>query len=175
KPISSYQRAYDDKLFCLYKSHSMQEEGGALPVEELIDKRGNILKSKIFIVALIFLFLSVFAARFLWSFFHPAEKHPAISKHNPEFQLPSKQPTLPMQLSIKQPTNKADYRIVGTVKKSGVLYYALQNESGQIRYISEPSIKDYGIDKEIFFDGITANTWERYHDANTPAMPLINR
>ena len=174
KPIISYQRSYDSKFYALYKSHSLKEEGGAAPVEDVIDKRGNILKSKIFIVALVFLILSAFAVKFLWGFFHPV---PAVHLVKDNALITNRQITaaakpVPIQNNIN---SKAEFRIVGKVKKSGLKYFVIQSQSGQFRYVFAPSIKDYGIDKQIIFDGVVANSWERFNADNSPSFPLPPR
>lgn len=170
KPISTYQRTYDDKYFSLYKSHSMQEEGGAQPVEKTIDRRGNVLKSKIFPILLFLLVLAFFSVRYLFSFFHPLAAKPAT------VSSPSGTPSAPAQMvpsqSIQPPAQSSDFRIVGKVKKKGVEYFVIQSVAGQFRYVAAPSIKDYGIDKQIIFDGVIANSWERFNANNNSSFPV---
>lgn len=169
KPLTSYQRSYDDKLFSLYKSHSLQEEGGAAPVEKTIDKRGNIFKSMIFPLLLVMLVIGFFATRYLWAFFHPVPAVKPSSKTTQPTPLNGQSSTPAQTLSDNQ---KSDFRIVGKVKKSGLEYFVIQSTSGQFRYIAAPSIKDYGIDKQIIFDGVVANSWERFNANNSANPPL---
>ena len=156
KPISSYQKEYNPKFFNLYKSHSAKQEGDADAVEISTDKRGNILKGKIFLMLLVLIVLGVFAAKMLWGFFHPVSKtdKPVSVVTNKDVNAVSAAEAITPQVTTSA------WHIVGFYKLRDLPVLLLKNDNGSFRHVIKfDSLSIAGLAIEAVVDGETVNNW----------------
>ncbi len=159
KPNIQLIRKYNDKYFSLYKSHSQKQEGSADAKEENIDKRGNILSGKFFLIALPFvLILGLIGVRFAWGFFHPETKETQNAETTvnsvPVAQNPTTAPAAAPVTSYS-----SEWFIHGYYTKNNQLTVILVNASGAYRYLINPDFSSVGLDMKILVDGVPVTNW----------------
>lgn len=141
KPLRSIQRSYDPKFFPLYKSHSQAKEGGAGPVEENIDGRGNLLKGVLFKIILpLSIPVFIFAVWSVWSFLHPKDpKATASPAKGSEPAKPGEQAKSGATVPAPAPKlEMADsWRVVGYYTVGDSVRVALSNGHA-MRYLVDP-------------------------------------
>jgi len=147
KILTQFERKYNPELFHLYKSHS-QNQGGVEPKEVHVDKRGNILMNKRFVLVIpLMLLMSAGAFYYLYGFFHPEvptnENTPLAAAIEAGAPVPASQP-IPQQPIVPQPL--ATWRIVGFYESRGVLTLVMKNDAGITRYVVNPNIRIAGLD-----------------------------
>jgi len=129
-------RKYDPAIFPLYKSHSQRTEGSAGPKEERSDKRGNIFNRKLIRYGIpLGILWVIFAAWWMWGFFHPQPKQDASIVKTKDGQLiPGQQTPSPK----KRDDGVSDrWTLVGYFQNGGVQTYVLSDGS-RTRYVSNP-------------------------------------
>jgi zona occludens toxin len=170
KPDISFFREYNPKYFGLYKSHSQKEDGAVDAIESNIDKRGNLLNGKLFLVVLPMLaILAFFAIHFVWGFFHPKPKVEAVNNaQNSVSSVPISQ-NQPVTPSSSQA--ETSWHIHGYYTKNGVLNVVLANNEGGYRYLINPDISLNGLDSKIMLDGRIVNNWLSKNQSNQSVLP----
>jgi len=166
-------RKYNKNLFALYSSHSQKKEGGASANEDNIDKRGNILKGKIFVALAVFVFVAGFAFYVLWGFFHPKPKEEGAKIENvPTAQNQTIQQAAPVNNSLPQASPKT-WRVVGHYKVNNQLTLVLENSQGITRYLPNPqNFRFDGLNFEaILNDGVFTNYIYEKQTNNAPTTP----
>lgn len=130
--LRSLQRAYEEKYFALYKSHSGRKEGEAGPREENIDQRGNILSGALFKFILpIGALVAVFAVWTVYKFLNPAPKAQVAVADKPA----SIGAAAPVSHARSQPDESSGWRVVGWISDAR-MRVVLSN--GQVQRIIEP-------------------------------------
>jgi len=173
EPQTSIQGEYKAKYFVLYQSHSLKKEGDAKARQVNIDKRGNILKGKIFGALAVLVFVAGFAFYSLWGFFHPKPKEEGAKIENvPTAQNQTGQQAAPSNNSLPQVSAKT-WRVVGHYKVNNQLTLVLENGQGVTRYLPNPqNIRFDGLNFEaILNDGVFTNYIYERQTNNAPAAP----
>ena len=148
KPLVQYFHSYEPQYFPMYKSHSTDD--GASGVEESVDKRGNILFSKRFVLVIpLILFAGIFAFNNLYNYFHPKVKSNEQATNPATDRPPSKDSpqTSPNAVPAEVPQPRSSWRIVGFYQKGQVITLVLRNDAGTTRYVIDPpNIRLAGLD-----------------------------
>jgi zona occludens toxin len=171
KPNRQLIRKYNDKFFPLYKSHSQKQEGAAEAIEENIDKRGNILSGKFFLIVLPFvLILGFVGLRFVWGFFHQ-EKNEEITNAQNSDPVTADSQAAPINQAVPVPNIKNDWLIKGYIQKKDYLILVLANDAGAYRYVSQPYLAFQGMDLKASVDGQVLNNWQPFQNStNSSAL-----
>jgi len=131
--IQDWQEKYNPEIFALYQSHSQKKEGTAPPKEERADKRGNLFSNKLFkiVIPLGIVWLCI-AVWFVWKFFHPAPvEQPS------EARAPIADGVKPVAQKVSEGYS-SDWRLVGSVDRSGSTAFVIQDSQGRFRTVSNP-------------------------------------
>lgn len=155
RPLRQLQRSYDPALFGLYSSHSQRKAGDAAAREENIDQRGNILKSRLFLVVLpIGLVVLIIAVWSVWGFFHPKTAPALGEKAAVQGEVVSAKPAQ----SVPEPSE--DWRVVGYYgDKGGLSFYLSNGERGRVLQ-HPPAYKVSGVSYETFLpSGEAVSSW----------------
>lgn len=165
--LRSYQRSYHSKFFNLYQSHSQKKEGSADAKEVNIDKRGNLLNGKLFVIVLpVLLIITFFSLRYVWGFFHQKPKAQSADVES------TAKPNVPVAAQSSVPVLAASvspWRIVGYYTFNGTMpFLMLQNSSGQFRRVYSPnSLTVAGLSISAVVDGENVNNWSNSFNLNT--------
>jgi len=156
EPQTSMQGEYKAKYFPLYQSHSLKKEGDAKARQVNIDKRGNILKGKIFVALAVLVFVAGFAFYVLWGFFHPKPKETAAAQN--QVTGSNGQPQQAAQQPSAAPVS--NWRVVGYYKLNNQITLMVQGSNGVFRRVSAPdSLKLTGTVIDAVVDGEKMNNW----------------
>lgn len=147
----SYQGSYNSKFFPLYKSHSLKKAGDADAKQVNIDKRGNILKGKIFLVLIVLLIAALVAFKMLWGFFHPEQKELVKNAEtsNSESSIPQT-----AQVSPEPPAVSAAWFIKGYYQKGETSTLVIESSEGVYRYLYNPFVTFAGLEMRAVVDGV---------------------
>lgn len=165
EPLRSFQRSYNPDFFALYQSHSQKVEGGADAREINIDKRGNLLGGKLFLLAIpLLLILGGFAIYYVWGYFHPKPK----VLNNAQSSVTGLPNTQNQGHTQGQPVApQSEWHIQGYYTKNGVLNVVLSNSNGAYRYLTSPDIAINGLDLKTVVAGLSVNNWLEKNQQNT--------
>ena len=179
KPNKQLFRTYDSQYFSLYSSHSKKSNNSVDAKEVNIDKRGNVLNTPIIKYGLpIVLIIMVLSVRHLMSLFDPKTSDiSAKSKTDQKFENTNQsqpaQTNLNSQIPIAQIQPDTSFRIVGQFKKSGLIYYIVENQAGEIRHLLEPNIASLGVDTVIETKELKATSWTKKNEnSDRSFMPV---
>lgn len=166
EPQTSIQGEYKSKYFALYQSHSLKKEGDAKARQVNIDKRGNILKGKIFFALGVLVIVAAFAVYILWGFFHPKPKE------SDNAQTPVTGSTLQTtpQAAPEVPAVSSSWVIKGHYQKGDGYTLVLENEKGAYRYVSAPMIVFAGLEIRASVDGQVYTNWQAPKSNQTGLM-----
>lgn len=168
EPLQSFQRTYDSKYFNLYQSHSQKKEGSANPKEVNIDKRGNILTGKLFILVLpILLIVGLYGLYFVWGFFHPKPKDTESKTSQTTTtnnQTQNANPTTNQPQKSQQ--TSSTWHLHGKFKKNELTVYVVSNDEGAYRYVTNPNFSYTVLDEKINVDGEVVNNWLKPKQSN---------
>ena len=150
KPIRSMQKSYEPKYFPLYSSHSQKKEGAADAKQESVDKRGNLLLGKRFVLIIpVMILAAILAFNNVYKYFHPQVKtheqaaNPATD-NSPSQNSPK---TAPNAVPAEVPQPRSSWRIVGFYQKGQLITLVLRNDAGTTRYVIDPpNIRLAGLD-----------------------------
>jgi zona occludens toxin len=138
EPLNSLQKAYNEKYFPLYKSHSA---GGDVidPKEVSIDKRGNIFSRPIIKYGIPLALLPMLPAfYFLWHWLHPTPQKADIKTTQPS-QIATLHPaSAPIAAPTLRPETAAEWRVVGNYSGKSNMTFVVQNAAGQVRFLQNP-------------------------------------
>jgi zona occludens toxin len=172
KPNKHLIRKYDDKYFPLYKSHSQKQDGAVDAIEENIDKRGNILSGKFFIIVLPFVIILGFIGfRFVWGFFHPETKEQITNAENTVINANNSQ-AAPVNQAAAIPQVNNDWLIKGYIQKKDNLVIVLVNNDGAYRYLINADLSVVGLDLKVSLDGQVLNNWQPHNTSNNSRVNL---
>jgi hypothetical protein len=135
-PLRQLYRTYDERYFALYKSHSQAKEGGAAPVEENFDGRGNVLKGALFKIIIPFGLLVLIGALFVVSRFFSGG---VSGKSPPVPALVEQAPALPVAVPVlPKPLPSDKWRVLGYWTKGDVVMVA-SDDGHWLRVFHAPS------------------------------------
>lgn len=156
KPLRSIQRSYDPMYFGLYKSHSQAQDDSAVPVEENIDLRGNILRGALFRVVLpLGLVVMVGAVWMIWKFFHPVDAKPAAVEAAGQVKKADDLHVKPERKEVSE-----EWRVAGYVE-SGESYFIMVTDGQVLRQLmNPPKVRVTSLGIESFLpNGEPVTTW----------------
>jgi len=162
KPLRSLPpRAYKERFFPCYQSHSQKKEGAAAVQETNIDGRGNILGGWFFKLLLpLSIPVLIFAVWSVWSFLHPKDAAPKDPSKN-EAKADGK----PAQgaknaAPVAVPSVEETWRVTGWYEMGGVMRVVL-SDGRRTRYLVAPvAVKLTPVSLEVALpEGGFATSW----------------
>lgn len=147
-------RVYNPEFFKFYKSHT-QNDSGVSAKEIHTDKRGNILKSKIFYILPFIFLLMFFAVRFVWGFLHPEVKNDkTINTVSTPSITPQNSP------NVSPASNYSEsWKIKGYYLANNLVHLILINSDGAYRHFVTNQIAVTGLDIQSKIDDELINNW----------------
>lgn len=136
--ISRSIRAYDPKVFPLYSSYV-----GGQGKEEVVDSRGSIFSSKIFVFfPIVGVIVLLFSGYFIYKFFKPDSSQPEETKTE-QVSSSSSSTSVPVASSQTQKPSKS-FKLLGSWSFEGGRYWLVSDENGSISAYSQAHSKRVG-------------------------------